>query len=103
MRRSGIIHLVPLTSENLTAWLRNLSMRNVQVSLPKSRGESEFSLAKALSIMGMPPAFHGQRRLFWNHLEGLAISDVFHKAFVDVAEGELRSLRRLELECTPPQ
>src|SRR5262249_22542116 len=46
-----------LTSENLTRWLASLSTRNVKVSLPKFRAESEFSLGKTLSIMGMPTAF----------------------------------------------
>src|ERR1019366_6095335 len=46
-----------LTSENLTGWLGDLATRNVQVSLPKFRAESEFSLRKALSTMGMPTTF----------------------------------------------
>ena len=76
-----------LTPENLTGWLGQLATRNVQVSLPKFRVESEFSLGKALSIMGMAAAFT-------NHADfsgiaskgGLAISEVAHKAFVDVSE-----------------
>src|ERR1700693_3666000 len=43
-----------LTLENLTGWLGNVTTRNVQVSLPKFRAESEFSLRNALSSMGMP-------------------------------------------------
>ncbi len=76
-----------LTSESLTGWLGNLTMRNVQVSLPKFRAESEFSLRKALSTMGMPTAFSGQADL--SGIDGkrdLAISEVVHKAFVDVSE-----------------
>src|ERR1022692_1874368 len=46
-----------LTFENLTGWLGDLAARNVQVSLPKFRAESEFSLRTALSTMGMPTAF----------------------------------------------
>src|SRR5260370_22586600 len=40
-----------LTLENLTGWLGNLADRNVQVSLPKFRAESGFSLRHALSAM----------------------------------------------------
>ncbi|HEX3681891.1 MAG TPA: serpin family protein [Bryobacteraceae bacterium] len=76
-----------LTVEDLTAWLASLTDRDVQVSLPKFRAESEFSLTRQLSAMGMPSAFS-------NHADfsgiepnrGLQVSDVFHKAFVDVSE-----------------
>ena len=76
-----------LTTENLTGWLGKLSPRNVQVSLPKFRAESEFSLAKALSIMGMPIAFTDKADFSGiAPKRGLAISEVVHKAFVDVSE-----------------
>jgi serine protease inhibitor len=76
-----------LTFENLSGWLGNLTTRNVQLSLPKFRTESEFSLRKALSTMGMPIAFTD--RADFTGIEpnrGLAISEVVHKAFVDVSE-----------------
>jgi serpin B len=76
-----------LTPENLTGWLGSLTTRNVQVSLPKFRAESEFSLRKALSTMGMPTAFTDKAD--FSGIEpkrGVAISEVVHKAFVDVSE-----------------
>jgi serpin B len=76
-----------LTAENLTGWLGNLSSRNVQVSLPKFRAEAEFSLGKALSAMGMPTAFTGKADFSGIAPKGgLEISEVVHKAFVDVSE-----------------
>jgi serpin B len=76
-----------LTPENLTGWLGNLATRNVQVSLPKFRAESEFSLRKALSIVGMPTAFTDKADFSGiDPKHGLAISEVVHKAFVDVSE-----------------
>src|ERR1017187_9650774 len=76
-----------LTLENLTGWLGNLTTRNVQVSLPKFRAESEFSLGKALSTMGMPTAFTDKADFSGiDPKRGLAISEVVHKAFVDVSE-----------------
>jgi serpin B len=76
-----------LTSENLTGWLGNLTDRNVQVSLPKFRAESGFSLGKTLSAMGMPTAFTDQADFSGIHTNGgLAISEVVHKAFVEVSE-----------------
>ena len=76
-----------LTAENLTAWVGNLATRNVQLSLPKFRAESAFSLAKALSTMGMPIAFTRSANFSGiSDKRGLAISEVLHKAFVDVSE-----------------
>jgi serpin B len=76
-----------LTVENLTGWIGSLSSRNVQVSLPKFRSESQFSLSSALSTMGMPVAFTANADFSGiDPQRGLAISDVVHKAFVDVAE-----------------
>jgi serine protease inhibitor len=76
-----------LTLENLTGWLGNLTDRNVQVSLPKFRTESGFSLGKALSAMGMPTAFTDKADFSGiTPKGGLAISEVMHKAFVDVSE-----------------
>jgi serpin B len=76
-----------LTFENLTGWLGNLATRNVQVSLPKFRAESEFSMREALSTMGMPTAFTDKADFSGiDPKGGLAISAVVHKAFVDVSE-----------------
>jgi serpin B len=76
-----------LTPENLSGWLGNLITRNVQVSLPKFRAESEFSLRQTLSTMGMPTAFADKADFSGiDPKGGLAISEVVHKAFVDVTE-----------------
>jgi len=76
-----------LTPEDLTGWLGKLTPQNVQVSLPKFRVESQFSLRKALAAMGMPTAFTGKADFSGiDPKRGLAISEVVHKAFVAVAE-----------------
>lgn len=76
-----------LTFEKLTGWLGNLNDGNIQVSLPKFRAESTFSLSKALSAMGMPAAFTDKADFSGiDPKQRLAISEVVHKAFVDVAE-----------------
>jgi serpin B len=76
-----------LTPESLAGWLGNLATRNVQVSLPKFRVESEFSLRKGLSAMGMPTAFTSKADFSGiDPKRGLEISAVVHKAFVDVSE-----------------
>jgi serpin B len=76
-----------LTFENLTGWLGNLATRDVQVSLPKFRAESEFSIRQALSTMGMPTAFTDKADFSGiDPQRGLSISEAVHKAFVDVSE-----------------
>ena len=76
-----------LTPENLKGWFGNLSARSVQVSLPKFRVESQFSLTKALSAMGMPDAFTSRADFSGiSTKEKLFISEAVHKAFVDVSE-----------------
>src|ERR1039458_9561852 len=76
-----------LTLENLTGWLGNVTTRSVLVSLPKFRAESEFSLRKGLSTMGMPTTFTDQADFSGiDPKRGLAISEFVHKAFVDVSE-----------------
>ena len=76
-----------LTPGNLAGWLGHLTTRNVQVSLPKFRAESQFSLRRALSAMGMPTSFTVKADFSGiDPKRGLAISEVVHKAFVDVSE-----------------
>jgi len=85
---SGLSDLeTSLTLPNLTDWLSKLSRRNVEVMLPKFRAESEFSLRNELSSMGMPTCFTNSADLSGiDPKGGLKVSEVFHKAFVDVSE-----------------
>jgi len=76
-----------LTPEKITSWLGSLAVRNVQVSLPKFRSDSAFNLSGVLSTMGMPTAFSKQAD--FSGIDGrrdLQISEVAHKAFIDVSE-----------------
>jgi serpin B len=76
-----------LTDENLSAWLHNLQDATVDVEVPKFRAEASFSLRDALSRMGMGSAF--QSAADFSGMDGrrdLMLSDVVHKAFVDVSE-----------------
>jgi len=76
-----------LTTGDVTTWLGNLSVRNVKVSLPKFRAESDFSMARTLSMMGMPSAFTSKADFSGISLKhGLEITQLVHKAFVDVSE-----------------
>jgi len=61
--------------------------KQVALSLPRFKFESEFSLGDALSNMGMPTAFSSQADFsgMTGNLD-LSISKVIHKAFVGVDE-----------------
>jgi serpin B len=77
-----------LTAENLTTWTANLKSHKVAVFLPKFKSTSEFKLAGTLAALGMSDAF-GSLADF-SGMDGrkdLFISDVIHKAFVEVNEG----------------
>lgn len=76
-----------LDAERLNAILQDLQRREVRLTMPRFEMTSDFSLAQALSALGMPTAFSdqadfsgmtGQRDLF--------LGDVIHKAFVSVDE-----------------
>lgn len=77
-----------LTRETLERWLMNLQpAENVHVWLPKFQLTSMFKLSEVLSDLGMPLAFDSTA-----DLSGIAddqnlwISQVLHKAFVEVNE-----------------
>lgn len=77
-----------LDSELITDTLDNLTPAQVELSLPKFKVESTFSLNEALAALGMPDAFDADKADF-SGMTGqpdLFISSVVHKAFVDVNE-----------------
>jgi serpin B len=77
-----------LDSELITDTLDNLTPTQVELSLPKFKVESTFSLNEALAALGMPDAFDADKADF-SGMTGqpdLFISSVVHKAFVDVNE-----------------
>jgi serpin B len=76
-----------LTAESVDRWLDSLRPRKVHVFLPRFKMTSEFSLEKTLSALGMPTAF--STNADFSRMasgESLMISEVIHKAFVDVSE-----------------
>lgn len=76
-----------LDAAGVAAALDGLADTRVRLSMPKFRCESEFSLKDTLSAMGMPVAFSDAAD--FSGMTGnreLAISEVVHKAFVEVDE-----------------
>lgn len=87
-QRDGLANLeTMLTDTNLDQWLADLRWKKVKISLPKFKISAEFELSKTLEKMGMADAF-GEKADF-SGMDGskkLQISEVVHKAFVDVNE-----------------
>jgi len=77
-----------LKPESLTGWTGAMPSREVQVSMPKFRVETSFSLAKTLAAMGMPTAFDPNNADFSGITtqEQLYISKVVHQANISVDE-----------------
>jgi serine protease inhibitor len=77
-----------LTDSNLRQWLRQVaSVSKVIVIIPKFKMTQQFELGSTLSAMGMPQAFSSSADFagMTGHRD-FAISDVIHKAYVDVNE-----------------
>jgi serpin B len=77
-----------LTQEKLDGWFKSSASRKVQVTLPRFKFASQFSLADVLKSLGMTDAFSPQAANFSGmaSAERLFISAVLHKAYVDVNE-----------------
>lgn len=76
-----------MTREGLAGWFEGLAAHTVEVALPRFRTESSFSLRDVLSRMGMPLAFSGSADFSGiDDRRDLQLSDVVHKAYVDVTE-----------------
>jgi len=75
-----------LTDNNLAKWLKELRKQEVIVALPKYKLTCEFGLNETLKAMGMRLAFGNADFSGMDGRGGLVISQVQHKAFVDVNE-----------------
>lgn len=76
-----------LTADNAQKWIESLRPRKVELFLPKFKMTSQFALKEALSAMGMPTPFTEAADFSkLSSSENLMISEVIHKAFVDVNE-----------------
>jgi serpin B len=77
-----------LTVSNMQQWVQQLaSVPKVIVTVPKFKLTQQFELGTTLGAMGMPVAFSGNAN--FSGMTGkrdFSISDVIHKAYVDVNE-----------------
>ncbi|XP_061179388.1 leukocyte elastase inhibitor-like [Saccostrea echinata] len=77
-----------LTESVLKTVVSNMSVREVNVYLPKFKMKSNFELKSNLSAMGMPSAFDMDKADFtgMDKDKNVYINAVFHNAFVEVNE-----------------
>ncbi len=81
-----------LTAENLQKWsTEQMKTEEVELSLPRFRIESSFSLGETLQAMGMPDALDIAKADFAGMCTNagkniLSISEVIHKAYIAVDE-----------------
>ena len=76
-----------LTPETIDRWFKELRGQDVQLTLPKFTMTRQFELSKELEALGMTDAFSSKADFSGiSTAEGLMISQVIHKAFVDVNE-----------------
>jgi serpin B len=75
------------TEEIFNTWMKSLVKKKVSVFFPRCKALKSFSLTKELSSLGMPDAFGGAADFSgMTGAKDLCISDVIHKAFIDVNE-----------------
>lgn len=103
-----------LTPQMLEEIRSNISLAAVRLAMPKFKMETSFDLSRTLAEMGMPEAFDRSLADFsgMTGRKDLFISDVVHKAFVDVNEAgteaaaatavimELKAMPMNEVELT---
>jgi serpin B len=75
-----------LTPESLSRVVGSLAPTGLELEMPKWTYDSGFQLKDALTALGMPHAFENADFSGMGGKEPLAISDVYHKAFVAVDE-----------------
>jgi serpin B len=86
--KDGLPHLERnLSAHRLSRWVGQLESKEVGVSLPKFRLTKEFKLSKELTSLGMIQAFSTKADFSgMNEQHDLHISEVVHKAFVELNE-----------------
>ena len=86
--RNGLETLVQtLSAEKMESWAQSLEERDFQIELPKFKMEAKYDLKQSLTSMGMHDAFEPTAADFSAiSPQGLFISEVLHKAFIEVNE-----------------
>lgn len=79
-------YLAGLDGSSIRAMLQDVSHVLLETEMPKFKATFDVELNGALSALGIKDAFHARTADFSGMAEGLYISDVLHKAVIDVKE-----------------
>uniref|UniRef100_A0A4W3GHN1 Serpin family C member 1 n=1 Tax=Callorhinchus milii TaxID=7868 RepID=A0A4W3GHN1_CALMI len=78
-----------LNTEKLDLWLSSLRSQTVDLTLPKFRVQTSFSVKESLQEMGLLDLFNPEKANLQGLVDGLSdglyVSDAFHKAFLEVS------------------
>jgi len=76
-----------MTQESLTTITKGLTLEKINISIPRFQFSTGYQLKQVLSDMGMPQPFSDDANFSnMTSRNDLKISDVFHKAFIEVNE-----------------
>ncbi|XP_037342604.2 protein Z-dependent protease inhibitor [Pungitius pungitius] len=76
-----------ITAKRFLSWIKELQRSTLEVNLPKFKMESSYSLQNLLPDMGMTSIFSNTANLTrLSKEEGLKVSEVVHKAMIEVDE-----------------
>ncbi|MFP4499071.1 MAG: serpin family protein [Vulcanimicrobiota bacterium] len=75
-----------ITHDALKSWLSKLRKTDVRMEMPKFKIETGFELSPVMKAMGMISAFGGADFSGMNGKKDLFISNIIHKAYIDVNE-----------------
>ncbi|XP_021028366.1 serpin B4-like isoform X2 [Mus caroli] len=91
-----------LTADKLLEWTRaeNMHMTELYLSLPRFKVEEKYDLQVPLKHMGMVDAFDPQKADFssMSSTQGLVVSKVLHKSFVEVNEEGAEAATAMSVE-----
>ena len=90
------------TADKLLEWTRaeNMHMTQLYLSLPRFKVEEKYDLPVPLEHMGMVDAFDPQKADFsgMSSTQGLVVSKVLHKSFVEVNEEGAEAATAMSVE-----
>ncbi|AGU99692.1 m151R [Myxoma virus] len=75
-----------LTLMKVIAWLKMSSLRYVHLSFPKFKMETSYTLNDALMATGVTDIFSHPNFEDMTDDKNVSVSDIFHKAYIDVTE-----------------
>ncbi|XP_070699096.1 protein Z-dependent protease inhibitor [Pempheris klunzingeri] len=91
-----------ITTDKFLNWIKNLQKTKLEISIPKFKMEQSYSLHKLLPDMGMASIFSNSANLTkLSQDHGLKVSEVLHKAVIEVDEAGTTAAAATSIGITP--